>query len=95
MKTILYRNFVCPQGIHVTHVIIDGANDIEDNDEILDSEEFIKELFPDIYSKKPQKGILDPEYVAEVYWQIYLQKRNTWTQEMDLRSGRSPWHPWF
>jgi len=74
-----------PQGIHVAHVIIDGAIDTE----------FIKKLFPDIYLKKHQKGILDPEYIAEVYWQIYLQKRNTWTQEMDLRSGRSPWHPWF
>ena len=95
MKSTPYRNFVCPQGIHITHVIIDGAIDTEDKDEILDSEEFIKELFPDIYLKKHQKGILDPEYIAEVYWQIYLQKRNTWAQEMDLRSGSSPWHPWF
>jgi len=57
-----------PQGIHVTHVIIDAEG---------------------------QNGILDPEHIAEVYWQIYLQKRDTWTQEIDLRSGRSPWHPWF
>ena len=32
MKSISYRNFVCLKGIHVTHVIIDGANDIEDTE---------------------------------------------------------------
>jgi hypothetical protein len=48
-----------------------------------------------IIDAEGKNGILDPEDIAEVYWQIYLQKRNTWTQEMDLRSGRSPWHPWF
>jgi len=66
-----------PQGIHVAHVIIDGAIDTE----------FIKKMFPDIYSKKDQNGILDPESIAEAYWQIHLQKRSAWTQEMDLR----PW----
>ena len=48
-----------------------------------------------IIDAEGQNGILDPEHIAEVYWQIYLQKRDTWTQEIDLRSGRSPWHPWF
>ena len=74
---VQYKNFTCPQGIHVAHVIIDGAIDTE----------FIKKMFPDIYSKKDQNGILDPESIAEAYWQIHLQKRSAWTQEMDLR----PW----
>ena len=44
-------------------------------------------MFPDIYSKKDQNGILNPEDIAEAYWQIHCQKRSAWTQEMDLR----PW----
>jgi short-subunit dehydrogenase len=54
-------------------VIINGAIDTE----------FIKKMFPDIYSKKDQNGILDPESIAEAYWQIHLQKRSAWTQEME------------
>ena len=66
-----------PQGIHVAHIIIDGAIDTE----------WIQELFPQTYAKKEEEGILNPEEIAEAYWQLHLQKRSAWTQEMDLR----PW----
>ena len=70
-----------PLGIHVAHVIIDGAIDTE----------WIEELFPETYVKKKDDGILNPEEIAEVYWQLHLQKRSAWTQEMDLR----PWMETF
>ncbi|GIR32977.1 MAG: short-chain dehydrogenase [Deltaproteobacteria bacterium] len=70
-----------PLGIHVAHVIIDGAIDTE----------WIEELFPETYAKKKDDGILNPEEIAEVYWQLHLQKRSAWTQEMDLR----PWMETF
>ena len=34
----------------------------------------------------PDKS-LDPEAIAEAYWQLHVQHRSTWTQELDLR----PW----
>ena len=52
-----------PLGIHVAHVIIDGAIDTE----------WIEELFPETYAKKKDDGILNPEEIAEVYWQLHLQ----------------------
>ncbi|HCP33201.1 MAG TPA: SDR family oxidoreductase [SAR324 cluster bacterium] len=70
-----------PQGIHVAHIIIDGAIDTE----------WIQELFPQTYAKKEEEGILNPEEIAEAYWQLHLQKRSAWTQEMDLR----PWMEHF
>ena len=69
-----------PLGIHVAHVIIDGAIDTE----------WIEELFPETYAKKKDDGILNPEEIAEVYWQLHLQKRSAWTQEMDLRPWMEP-----
>ena len=64
-----------PQGIHVTHFIIDGAIDTP----------FIKENFPDTYALKEKDGILQPKEIAEAYWNIHVQHPSAWTQEMDLR----------
>jgi NAD(P)-dependent dehydrogenase (short-subunit alcohol dehydrogenase family) len=68
---------VGPEGIHVAHTVIDGAIDTA----------FIAENFPQRYALKEQDGILNPEHIAEAYWQLHLQPRSAWTQEMDLR----PW----
>ncbi|MGB0262310.1 MAG: SDR family NAD(P)-dependent oxidoreductase, partial [Henriciella sp.] len=66
-----------PQGIHVAHSIIDGAIDTA----------WIAENFPERYALKDQGGILDPDAIAEAYWQLHCQPRSAWTQELDLR----PW----
>ena len=69
------------KGIHVAHFIIDGAIDTE----------WIKEIWPKAYEKKDQDGILDPEHIAENYWNVHSQPRDSWTFEMDLR----PWMETF
>ncbi|MEM1389924.1 MAG: SDR family oxidoreductase [Pseudomonadota bacterium] len=66
-----------PKGIHVAHTIIDGAIDTQ----------WIKQNFPDRYALKDQDGILDPDAIADAYWQLHMQPRSAWTHEMDLR----PW----
>ncbi|HEU5296498.1 MAG TPA: SDR family oxidoreductase [Burkholderiaceae bacterium] len=66
-----------PQGIHVAHVVIDGAIDTA----------FIRENFPERYAMKAQDGILDPDAIAENYWLLHQQHRSAWTHELDLR----PW----
>ncbi len=66
-----------PEGIHVAHVVIDGAIDTA----------FIKEMFPERYKLKEQDGILAPDRIAENYWYLHNQHRSAWTHEMDLR----PW----
>ena len=66
-----------PRGIHVAHVVIDGAIDTE----------FIRSNFPERYALKDQEGILNPDHIAENYWMLHMQPRDAWTHELDLR----PW----
>jgi NAD(P)-dependent dehydrogenase (short-subunit alcohol dehydrogenase family) len=70
-----------PQGIHVAHVVIDGAIDTE----------FIRSNFPERAALKDRDGILDPEAIAEAYWQLHCQPRSAWTHEMDLRPWLETW----
>lgn len=70
-----------PQGIHVAHVLIDGAIDTA----------FIRDMFPDAYAKKEQDGILDPEHIADMYWMLHRQPRDAWTHELDLRPWIEKW----
>lgn len=70
-----------PQGIHVAHVVIDGAIDTA----------FIAERFPERYALKTRAGILNPESIAEAYWQLHCQPRDAWTHELDLRPWIEPW----
>ncbi len=72
---------LAPKGIHVAHVVIDGAIDTE----------FIRTNFPDRYAQKKDAGILDPNSIAEQYWQIHRQSRDAWTHEMDLRPAVETW----
>jgi NAD(P)-dependent dehydrogenase (short-subunit alcohol dehydrogenase family) len=70
-----------PKGIHVAHPVIDGAIDTE----------FIRSNFPERYALKEQGGILNPEHIAELYWQIHCQPRDAWTHETELRPWMEPW----
>jgi NAD(P)-dependent dehydrogenase (short-subunit alcohol dehydrogenase family) len=64
-----------PKGIHVAHVVVDGAIDTA----------FIRDNFPARYALKDQDGILNPEHIADTYWMLHRQPRDAWTHEMDLR----------
>ena len=70
-----------PQGIHVAHIVIDGAIDTR----------FIAENFPERYALKAKDGILDPEAIAESYWQLHRQDKSAWTHELDLRPWMETW----
>ena len=70
-----------PQGIHVAHTVIDGAIDTA----------FIRDNFPERYALKAEDGILDPEAIAENYWQLHRQQRSAWTHELDLRPWMEKW----
>lgn len=70
-----------PMGLHVGHVVVDGAIDTE----------FIRENFPQKYAQKDQDGILDPEHIADSYWYLHSQPRDAWTFELDLRPWIERW----
>ncbi len=70
-----------PRGIHVAHVVIDGAIDTP----------FIAENFPERYAKKADAGILEPDAIAENYWNLHRQAKSAWTHELDLRPWIEAW----
>ena len=60
-----------PQGIHVLHVVIDGGIRAAQRPDPADA--------PD--------STLDPDAIAESYWQVLKQHRSAWSWEIELR----PW----
>ncbi len=64
-----------PRGIHIAHVVVDGAIDTA----------FIRDNFPERYAMKGQDGIVNPEHIADTYWMLHRQPRDAWTHELDLR----------
>ena len=70
-----------PKGIHVGHVIVDGAIDTE----------FIRTQFPERYALKEHDGILNPDHIADSYWFLHAQPRDAWTFELDLRPWMERW----
>ena len=69
-----------PQNIHVGHVVVDGAIDTE----------WIRTNFPQRYDAGPD-AVLNPDHIAEAYWQLHSQPRSAWTFEMDLRPWKETW----
>jgi NAD(P)-dependent dehydrogenase (short-subunit alcohol dehydrogenase family) len=70
-----------PQGVHVAHVVIDGAVDgvfIRSNRENVDA------LLAD-------DAILRPEDIAASFVALHRQPRSAWTHELDLRPWRESW----
>lgn len=70
-----------PKGIHVAHVVVDGAIDTD----------FIRQIAPGKYALKDQDGILNPDHIAENYWYLHCQPRDAWTFELDLRPWIETW----
>ena len=66
-----------PRGVHVAHVVVDGAIDTA----------FIRDNFPERYALKEQHGILNSDHIADQYWMLHRQPLDAWTHELDLR----PW----
>ena len=69
-----------PRGVHVAHAVIDGPIDTA----------FIRETFPQAYERGPD-AVIDPEAIAESYWQLHVQPRSAWTHEIDLRPYKEQW----
>lgn len=72
------------QGIHIAHVIIDGAVDAPDTlGKMLGPERFqaLREA-----KGQSHDGLLLPAEIADTFWHIANQHRSAWTFEADLRA---------
>ncbi|MEM9287061.1 MAG: SDR family NAD(P)-dependent oxidoreductase [Pseudomonadota bacterium] len=72
---------LAPKGVHVAHVVVDGAIDGA----------FARGYFPDIEEKVAKAEILSPDDMAQSYVALWKQPKSAWTQELDLR----PWTETF
>ena len=71
-----------PQGVHVAHVVVDGAVDAPDT-----LGRMLGDRFEGYKASKGEDGVLNPAALAETYWHLAQQPRNCWTHEVDVR----PW----
>jgi NAD(P)-dependent dehydrogenase (short-subunit alcohol dehydrogenase family) len=72
---------VGPQGIHVAHVVVDGAIDGV----------FARTNIPDREERLDRDAILKPEEIAKSYVWLHGQQRSAWTHELDLRPWSETW----
>ncbi|MFZ5720033.1 MAG: SDR family oxidoreductase [Pseudomonadota bacterium] len=70
-----------PEGIHVAHVVIDGAVDGV----------FIRGNRDDVDALLAEDAILRPADIAQAYVALHRQPRSAWTHELDLRPWRETW----
>ncbi|MEH6556207.1 MAG: SDR family NAD(P)-dependent oxidoreductase [Oceanicoccus sp.] len=73
-----------PKGIHVAHIVIDGAVDAPDTlGKMLGAEKFqqLRES-----RGMDNDGLMLPEKIAETYFHVAQQHRSVWTHELDMRS---------
>ena len=70
-----------PKGVHVAHVIVDGAIDGA----------FNRGRIPDIEEKLSRDEILKPDEIARNYVWLHNQGRSAWSFEIDLRPWTETW----
>jgi len=70
-----------PKGIHVAHVVVDGAIDGV----------FTRSNRADVEDLLERDAILKPEEIARNYVMLHNQQRSAWTHEMDLRPWTEAW----
>ena len=70
-----------PKNIHVAHIIIDGPIDTP----------LIRRTMPAVFEERPADGVLNPDDIAETYWNIHCQPRSAWLSETTLRPWLEPW----
>lgn len=70
-----------PKGVHVAHVIIDGAV----------NGDRIAKGFAGYLEKLGQDGALEPAAIADAFWIVHNQHRSAWTHELDVRPFKEAW----
>jgi len=72
---------VGPDGIHVGHIIIDGAIDGEK----------VRKRFPEYAERLGAGGMVNLQGIVDAYEFLYRQGPSAWTFELDLRTSLETW----
>jgi NAD(P)-dependent dehydrogenase (short-subunit alcohol dehydrogenase family) len=76
LSTSIAKEFA-PQGVHVAHAIIDGVIDIPR------TKEWLKGL--------PAEAKIGADDIAESYWNLHVQSKRGFTNEIDIRPQLEKW----
>ncbi len=68
-------------GIHVGHVVVDGAI----------GGAKVMEHYPEYVEQLGEDGLLSIEGIVDAYEYLYRQPRRAWTFELDVRTSRESW----
>jgi NAD(P)-dependent dehydrogenase (short-subunit alcohol dehydrogenase family) len=66
-----------PKNIHVGHVVVDGG---------IEGDRLLSRA-PQLMEQRGADGMLHPDAIADLYWDMHQQHRSAWTLELDVR----PW----
>jgi len=71
-----------PKGVHVCHIVVDAIVDMP----------FTRPMVAGKYKDGvvPRGVMLEPDDLAEQYWNIHQQPKSVWTQELDVRPFAEP-----
>ena len=70
-----------PDGIHVGHVVVDGAI----------RGEKVMDRFPEYAEKLGEEGMINIEGLVDAFAYLYHRPRNAWTFEVDVRTSLESW----
>ena len=70
-----------PAGIHVGHVVVDGAI----------GGEKIRKRFPDLVNRVGEEGLVGIEGIVDAFVFLHQQPRTAWTFELDVRTSKENW----
>jgi NAD(P)-dependent dehydrogenase (short-subunit alcohol dehydrogenase family) len=70
-----------PRGVHVGHVVVDGVI----------NGEVVRTHFGEYLDAMGEDGSMEPDAIAEAFWFLHTQPRNTWTFEVDVRPFKESW----
>ena len=70
-----------PKEIHVGHIVVDG---------VINGER-VRSRFGEYLDDLGEDGSLNPDDMAEAYWNMHGQPRNAWTHEIDIRPYKENW----
>lgn len=76
---------LAPQNIHVAHLVIDAGVDTEW------VRQRLAEARGPAAAALPPDTLMNPQSIAETYWQLHRQPRDAWTHELDLRPYCESW----
>lgn len=69
------------KNIHVAHLVIDSGVDTE----------WVRQRLLAHGGSLEGRTLMNPDSIAEAYWNLHKQPRDAWTHELDLRPDRENW----